>query len=57
VLNLLEKASPPLYLVGFLAFGLGVAFSELAVQEVPKEVLGLQFDPLLSFSSFHLDEL
>jgi hypothetical protein len=52
-----EKASPLLYLVGFLAFGLGEAFSEPAVQEAPKEGLGLQFDPLLSFSSFRLDEL
>jgi hypothetical protein len=40
-----------------LAFGLEEAFSAPAVQGAPKEGLGLQFDPLLSFSSFRLDEL
>jgi hypothetical protein len=52
-----EKASLPLCLVGFLAFDLREAFSEPPVQEAPKEGLGLQFDPLLSFSSFRLDVL
>jgi hypothetical protein len=40
-----------------LAFDLREAFSEPPVQEAPKEGLGLQFDPLLSFSSFRLDVL